>query len=95
MTLCVATLCSVLWLTLIEEGHDSSNFIFWMDFELGQFSEVLKHKTYRKKVIFGFSAQKKSFILPKMRDETLFLLFSTVRLNVLPNKICNHIFPWL
>ena len=32
-----------------------------MDFKLGQFSEGLKHKTNRKKRIFGFSAQKKKF----------------------------------
>ena len=53
------SLCNALWLTLIEEGHGDSKFMFWMDFELGQFSEGLKHKTNRKKIIFGFSAQKK------------------------------------
>ena len=34
---------SALWLILIEEGHDNSKFIFWMDFELRQFSKGLKH----------------------------------------------------
>ena len=52
-----------LWLTLIEEGRDNSRFIFWIDFELGQFSEGLKYKTNRKEGIFGFSVQMKSFRL--------------------------------
>ena len=30
------SISSALWLTLIEEGHGDSKFIFWMDFELGE-----------------------------------------------------------
>ena len=33
----------------------------WMDFELGQFSEGLKHQTNRNNRILGFSFQRKKF----------------------------------
>ena len=43
---------SALWLTLMGEGYVNSKIMLWMDFEFGQFSQGLKHKTNREKKDF-------------------------------------------
>ena len=86
--------CNALWLTLIEEGHGDSKFIFWMDFELGQFSEGLKHKINRKKMIFEFSIQKNFFRLSrisKCMEEPFFPILHS-KIKRFAFKICICIF---
>ena len=40
-----------------REEYDNSKLIFWMDFELKQFSEGLQHQINREEIIFGFSVE--------------------------------------
>ena len=46
--------CHYTVVNIDREEYDDSKLIFWIDYELKQFSEGLQHQTNRKEIIFGF-----------------------------------------